>query len=242
MKDDLSKYMPDVGKVLEESRPERIKARRRKAVEKLVDAGLIERETPPPAVEARVSAPSPWAKDGEGASAEIDKEELPSAMAPAAAPPAEERPVTKAAKPEAARQSLRASWRVVLACVGLLLAVMLTAVLVMVGRMKEAVSKAATTVAETAKPGTMATTPDDGVPSGAALPSPTAEATAMPAATATTTATPASRKLPVKRPGPKQEHVDPAPPTSAAPTAPRVLATAAPSTPPEPPPVPKIIE
>src|SRR6185295_2402622 len=100
MKDDLSKYMPDVGKVIEESRPELVKARRRKAVEKLVDAGLIDRATPAPAAvpapAARTSAPSPWAKDGgAGARIDFDREALPSAAAPAAVAPAEERPVTK---------------------------------------------------------------------------------------------------------------------------------------------------
>src|SRR5262245_25022036 len=105
MKDDLNKYDPDVRKVLAESTPERIKERWRKAVEKLVDAGLIDRVTPPPeghpeaeppegatpGADTRASAPSPWAA---GAGSEIDKGELPSAMAPAAPP--EERPVTKA--------------------------------------------------------------------------------------------------------------------------------------------------
>ena len=89
MKNDRPKYMPDVAKVLRENEPTAFAERERNALAKLREEGIIERFTPAPG--ARVSAPSPWAKDGaDGAGAAIDKAELPSAMAPAV----EERPVT----------------------------------------------------------------------------------------------------------------------------------------------------
>lgn len=52
MKPDLRRYVPDVARVLEESHPDKVKARRRKALEKLREEGLIERLTPEPAPEA----------------------------------------------------------------------------------------------------------------------------------------------------------------------------------------------
>jgi hypothetical protein len=102
MKRDLSKYMPDVEKVLAECDPATFDERQRKALAKAHEAGLIDRLTPEPLHVpepqpqrepepqpkpdaqhmARVSAPSPWAKGGTGAT--IDAAALPSATAPKA--------------------------------------------------------------------------------------------------------------------------------------------------------------
>jgi hypothetical protein len=49
MKHDLRKSAPDLATVLEESSPDRVRERRRKALAKLVDAGLVAESTPPPA-------------------------------------------------------------------------------------------------------------------------------------------------------------------------------------------------
>jgi hypothetical protein len=200
MKHDLRNYVPDVAKVLEESHPEAIEKRQRKAREKLREAGLLDRATPAPA--ARASAPSPWAKDG--ARPSFDQEALPSALVPAA--PAEDRPVTKAAAPAVKRWP--ATWILVLGSIGFMLAVALTGVLVLMGRATVAAEKAAAvppSAAATADPvpipkGTMDAT---GAPSAAAAPSTTATASVstVPSSTAPPTASPTPSAAPPPRHG-----------------------------------------
>ena len=238
MKEDLSRFDLDVGKVVEETTPELVKERRRKAVQKLVDAGMIERETPPPAADAAAavgtSAPSPWAKDG--ASAEIDAAEPPSARMPAA--PAEETPVTKAARP-----AVKAGWhwsqprKVIAVCA--VVGVAMPVLVLLAGHMKETGTAASATpppstaASAAAVPSAAAT-----VPSVTVSPTTTADAPpppTMPAApSATTMPVPTAplRKLPRKPQQPREEPHDTVPPAAV---------TTAPTAP-EPPPVPKIIE
>jgi hypothetical protein len=140
MKNDRPKYMPDVAKILRENEPAAFEARQRKALAKVYEAGLIERLTPEPV--ARPSGPSPWAKEGAGAGAEIDAAALPSAMMPAASlAPAEERPVTKAARPVV--WVWPATWKLVAGCA--LLAVAMPLLVVLAGRSKETSGQAAGT-------------------------------------------------------------------------------------------------
>jgi hypothetical protein len=184
MKHDRSKYMPDVGKVLQETDPATFDERQRKALEKVREAGLIERLTPEPA--ARVSAPSPWAAKGDsadGASAEIDKAALPSAMGPVATR-AEEPQVTTVAKPKTAVRRWPVSWKVMAG--GALLTVAALGMLVgmIVMHVKEPADKAPAMPSATAMPSTTAM--EEAVPNAWAIPSAeaTASVTAMPSATA----------------------------------------------------------
>ena len=249
MKEDLSRYDPDVARVLKETTPEQIKERRRKAVQKLVDAGMIDRETPPPgghaedeeaiegaapAGETRTSAPSPWAKDG--GSGEVDKAELPSAMMPAA----EDRPVTKRAAAAEPEKTSKTSWKVFAGLAMFVVTVALLSVIVLVGQMRDAARKAAAMPRETATPRatvapTAAAVPTmTAVPSAMETPSTTGAAIPPPSTTAPPVATStAPRKQPGKPPEPKQDHTNPAaPPPSATVTA--APSTAPSATPPDP--------
>src|ERR1700679_4029736 len=131
MKNDRPKYMPDVEKVLKDCDPATFDVRQRKALAKVRAAGLIERLTPAPAPKG--SATSPGAKDG--ASVELDAAALPSAMGPA-----EERPVTKPARPPVERKWPE-GWVVVGGCLAFMLTVALIAAVVMNGRAKESADK-----------------------------------------------------------------------------------------------------
>jgi hypothetical protein len=94
VKRDLRKFMPDVSRVLRDYSPEAIEERERKALENVnrpTPAGFF---TTPDGSAPRASAPSPWAQNG---APPLDPAALPSATAP---PPAEESPVTKAARHE----------------------------------------------------------------------------------------------------------------------------------------------
>ena len=159
MKHDLRNYVPDVAKVLEESRPEALKERERTASVKLREAGLVERGTPEPA--ARTSASSPWSKDDAGG---LDKAALPSAMTPATDDPApyevseaaEERGATRLQEPVRGRRRTRAL------LLGLALLAVTTLFAVVVVRREPKSNEetpAATTAAQTAsaaKPATSA--------------------------------------------------------------------------------------
>jgi hypothetical protein len=234
MKEDLSRFELDVGKVVEETTPELVKERRRKAVQKLVDAGMIERETPPPAADAavRVSAASPWAKDG--VSAEIDAAELPSALMPAAAP-AEERPVTKAA-----RQAVKAGWhwsqprKVIAVCA--VVGVAMPVLVLLAGHMKETGTAASATALPSTGPG-VAAPPSTGagaaaVPSVTVSPTTTADRPPPPTASAAPSATtmPSATVAPTK---PHGKASTPAEQPDAGAVAP--LPTAEPATPAVPP-------
>jgi cytoskeletal protein RodZ len=154
---------PDVDRILEEYDPATFEQRQRKALAKVHEAGLIERLTPEPAGRPGARA---------------------SAMGPAA--PAEERPVTKPARP-AARRRWPATWVVVLGCVGVMLTAMLAAVLVMTARAREAADKAAAMLSAAARAPAVTTAPIATVaptatvaplaaaPSTAALPPPSAQ-------------------------------------------------------------------
>jgi hypothetical protein len=209
MKNDRPKYMPDVAKILRDNEPAAFEARQRKALAKVYAAGLIDRLTPEPV--ARVSAPSPWAKDEASAGAEIDAGALPSATMPAA----EERPVTKAA--ERTVRTWPATWKLIAGCA--LLAVAMPVLVLMAGRSKEPNGQAAGT--GSAMPAVVPSVAATEVPAlnGVAIPSATADAPASVTATPQTTAVPAPglpRKQTRRPPDPKQEPTDPAPPPSAA--------------------------
>jgi len=197
MKNDRPKYMPDVAKVLRENEPTAFAERERNALAKLREEGIIERFTPAPG--ARVSAPSPWAKEGAGA--EIDKTELPSAMAPVATG-AEEQPVTKAAASELAK-AWKPSWKVVAGLASFVVTVALVSVIVLVGQMRDAARKAP------AMPSATAT--EEVVPNAMAIPRPVATA-AEPDAGAVPSPVPSS-------PRPRLVH----PPTIAPPVATDIL-------------------
>jgi hypothetical protein len=218
------KYEPELKTILREIDPERAKRRQEEAMESL------QRPTPPMFFEpverggaedgapedeaARVSAASPWAKDGAGAG--IDAAALPSAMRPAAVA-AEERPVTKTARP-AARRRWPASWILVLGGVGFLLAVALLAVVVMLGKAKESADRATarTSVAAapsaTVVPSVMVVPSAMGVPSPVATVTPGPPVTAMPALSATANPTAsAAASAPPRKPHikPRETHGDP---------------------------------
>lgn len=165
MKDDTDKYKPDVAKVLEEMDPARVLERRRQTLAKFY-GGENAREAEP--AEARVSAPSPWGKGG--ASAEVNKAALPSAMMPATDVP----PMTTPVGTRQARRRWPASWKV---AGGLALVVAATFGLmvgVMAGRAKER-TKAAETASAGVVPSVTAT-----VPTASAIP--VRSATALPTA------------------------------------------------------------
>jgi hypothetical protein len=168
MKHDRPKYMPDVAKVLRENEPAAFAERERQALAKLREEGLIERLTPEPA--KRVSAPSPWAKDGEGAGGEVDKAELPSAMMPAA----DERPVTKPVETSAAKQWWPPSWKVAVGVAVMTALAFGLAVGVMAGRAKEKATAAAAS-AIVVMPSASAT--EEVVPNATAIPRPAATQT-----------------------------------------------------------------
>jgi hypothetical protein len=177
------KYMPDVAKVLRDNQPAAFAERERNALAKLREEGLIERFTPEPT--ARVSAPSPWAKDSaDGAGAKIDKAALPSANAPVA--PAEEPQVTTVAKPKTAVRRWPVSWKVMAG--GALLTVAALGMLVgmIVMHVKEPADKAPAMPSATAMPSTTAM--EEAVPNAWAIPS--AEATASVTAMRNATAVP----------------------------------------------------
>jgi hypothetical protein len=233
MKNERPRYMPDAAQVLKDCDPTTFDERQGKALERVRDAGLLERLTPEPA--GRVSAPSPWAKDGGGADG-VDKAALPSARVPAAAStPAEERPVTKAAAPVKPARRWPVSWIVVMGCIGVGLTAMLTAVLVMLGRTTEPKASAPTESA-------MATV--DAVPSATVIPrtAATAKAPALPVAPSTPSATTIPAPSAPPRKLPSKVHAPPEEPHAAVPPAPVKAPQAPPSAPPEPPPSPKIIE
>jgi hypothetical protein len=146
MNDDLDESMPDVRRVFEESRPELIQERRRKAVEKLVDAGLIDGSTLPP-------APPPQ---------------------PSTGAPAEERPVTRPVAPaEAAKRPWTQSWKVAIGF--LLLAAAMPVLVWVVGRTKEQKGPKETAEASATAVSATATAKEDAVPNATAVPRATAE-------------------------------------------------------------------
>jgi S-DNA-T family DNA segregation ATPase FtsK/SpoIIIE len=193
--------------------------------------------------EPRGSAPSPWAAEGDGAGAEIDKAALPSALMPAAAG-AEEPPVTTRAAAAELETAPKRPWKVVLGLVAFVVTVALVSVTVLVGQMRDAARKAAAAASATsmtAVPSATAVpsvTATEEAPSVTAVPS--ATATVMPSATARTSAAssgpssrlPASRKVATDDPH-KNVAVAPSPPRTATTVEPEP--PAAPSAPPPPP-------
>jgi hypothetical protein len=214
------KYMPDVQKVLRDCEPEVLEARTRKAIQKVYEAGLIDRLTPEPAPDRarRESAPSPWAKDGSDASAGgIDKEALPSAMVPAPSPPAEERPVTKRVGPvEAMQRRWPQSWKLVGAAG--LVAVMAAPVTlaVLAWRTREPVAKVA---AASAAPAVVTEVPSV---TGMTLPRPTTMPSAEPAPSVTAAAS--ATVAPILKPQGKPQATTANPHDAATPIAPPTAA------------------
>jgi hypothetical protein len=180
MSKDRPHYAPDVAQTLRDADPATFEAQERKAVAKLVEAGLIDRLTPEP--ERRPSAPSPWAK-GAGATTApgIEKEAL--------MPAAEERPVTKAA---ATPRAWPRTWKLVViaGAVGLAAPFLSLAIMRSAERTEKAASTAATATTSAAPAPSVTAVPGvTAVVMGAAPPG-----TAVPSATAGAPLAPAPRK------------------------------------------------
>jgi hypothetical protein len=187
---------PDIDRILEEYDPATFEQRQRKALAKVQEAGLIERLTPEP-----TGRPSARA----------------SAMGPAA--PAEERPVTKPARP-AAKRRWPATWIVVLGCLGVMLTAMLAAVLVVTARAREAADKAAAMMSAAARVPAVTTAPL----ATAATAQPSAPVAAVPSAASIHPPSAQPRRLLPVKPHEPQEAPSaavptPPPPPTAEPTA-----------------------
>jgi hypothetical protein len=177
--------------------------------------------------EPRGSAPSPWAAEGDGAGAEIDKAALPSALMPAAAG-AEEPPVTTRTAAAELEPAPKRPWKVVLGLVAFVVTVALVSVIVLVGQMRDAARKAAAASA----------TSMTAVPSATAVPSVTAtEEAVMPSATAAVVPSATARVMPSavppRRPPIKPRQQQDAPHDAAPPPSAKS---------PEPPPPPKFVQ
>jgi hypothetical protein len=174
--------------------------------------GKILRDTTPEKVAERVHK----------ALQNVDPTDLARRSAPAPVLPAEERPVTKPARP-AARRRWPATWIVVLGCVGVMLTAMLAAVLVMTARAKEAADKAAARMSPAATAPAVTTAPTATAapvqPTATAVPTTTTGAS--PVMSGTPSIAPPPRKLPAKRQAPQEpQKNDTAPPPSIAPPSP----------------------
>jgi hypothetical protein len=77
MDDDLRKYRPNVAQVLRDTTPEKVEARRRRALRGLVEEGLIDRLTPTPVPQKPADAPG----------VEVPEQERPGGDEPASAAP-----------------------------------------------------------------------------------------------------------------------------------------------------------
>ena len=204
------KYMPDVERVLRECEPEVLEARTREAARKAYEAGLIDRLTPEPV--KRPSAPSPRAKgaaDAAGA-AEIDKEALPSAMAPAA----EERPVTKTAAPA---RGWPATWKLVAAFAAV--AVVAPFLSLAISRSVPKTERAASTAGpSTVAAPSVATVVMRAATATAALSASAAPSAAMPSASAAVSAPPLPAKArPKLNTEPRDAGAAPSPPATVEP-------------------------